>query len=337
MIQLIGQKGLGEMLRYTFWTGLIGLIIIAVIFMTGPREVMDRTITFVAAEMGDDLDVYLAKREAAIPGIRPGAEAEIIWADPTARSKTELSFVYLHGFSASKEEIRPVPDRVAAAFGANLFYARLRGHGRDGEALASATAGQWWNDTVEALEIGRRLGERVIVIGASTGATLATLALADPEVSRNIVGFVAVSPNYEFHGAPLAVLTMPYAREILPPIMGERREWEPVSEDQGLWWTTSYPSVAVLPMAATVSAAKGLDFGRISRPALMIFDDDDQVVNHVITRQVAVQWGADVSILSPASNAVEAPSRHIIVGDIMGPRLTEPVTTAIVEWVKALN
>lgn len=325
------------MLRYTFWTGLIGLIIIAAIFLTGPREVMDRTVTFDPAMLGDDLERYLAEREAAIPGVRPGAEAEIIWADQADPAKTDLAIVYLHGFSATKEEIRPVPDRVAAALGANVFFARLRGHGRDGEALAAATAGQWWNDTIEALEIGRRIGERVIVIGASTGATLATLALADGDVSANVVAFIAISPNYRFHGAPLAVLTMPYAREILPPIMGERREWEPINEEQGLWWTTSYPSVAVLPMAATVSAAQDIDVGQIDRPALMIFADDDQVVDHEVTRQVATAWGGDVTILNPAPNASESPSRHIIVGDIMGKSLTEPVTTAIIDWVKGLK
>lgn len=325
------------MLRYTFWTGLIGLIILGVIFMTGPRETMDLTITFDAGDIGDDPAAFVAMREAAIPGIRPGAEAEVIWADPATRAKTDIAIVYLHGFSASKEEIRPVPDLVADALGANMFYARLRGHGRDGAALASAKAGEWWNDTVEALEIGRRLGDRVIVIGASTGATLATLALAELDVARDVIGLVAVSPNYRFHGAPLALLTMPYAREILPPVMGETREWEPANKDQALWWTTSYPSVAVLPMAATVSAAEGIDVGRINRPVMMIFVDADQVVDHEVTRQVASQWGADVTILNPEPAPSETPSHHIIAGDIMAPSLTKPVANAIIGWARALN
>lgn len=325
------------MLRYTLYTCLVVLIIIGVIFVAGPREPMDRTLTFDATKIGDDLDGYVAAGEAATPGIRPGAEAEIIWANPAAPTKTEIALVYLHGFSATKAEIRPTPDLVAKALGANVYYARLRGHGRDGDALAAATAGEWWNDTVEAIEIGRRIGGRVVLIGASTGATLATLALDDAEVSRDVVGLVAVSPNYRFHGAPLALLTMPYARDILPPIMGERREWEPYNEDQGLWWTTSYPSVAVLPMAATVSAAEAIDVSRITHPAMMIFVDDDQVVDHNITREVAARWGGDVAILNPSPTPAETPSRHIIVGDIMAPSQTKPVADAMIEWIRALK
>ena len=325
------------MLRYAFYTCLIGLIIIGAIFATGPREPLDPTLTFKATQIGDDVEAYVREGEAATPGIRPGAEAEIIWADPSLPAKTDIALVYLHGFSATKHEIRPVPDRVASELGANVYYARLRGHGRDGDALAAATAGEWWNDTAEAIEIGRRLGDRVVLIGASTGATLATLALADADVGRGVAGLVAISPNYLFRGAPLALLTMPYAREILPPLMGDRREWEPFNEDQGLWWTTSYPSVAVLPMAATVSAAEAVDVSQITQPAMMVFVDDDQVVDHSVTREVAAKWGGAVAILNPEPAPSEAPSRHIITGDIIAPSQTLPVAETIISWIRALK
>ncbi|MEO1612581.1 MAG: alpha/beta fold hydrolase, partial [Pseudomonadota bacterium] len=219
-----------------------GLLLSALlaILLFGPRETFERGDGFDAATLPADLDAYLAEAEAAIPGITPGGEKKIVWAGAPGE-RTAFSLVYLHGFSASKEEIRPVPDGVAEALGANLYYARFAGHARDGAALASVSAGDWWRDALEALEIGRRIGERVIVIGTSTGATMATIALADPDAARNVAGLVAISPNYAVKGAPLAVLTAPLARQILPLAFGAERSWEPLNEAQAKWWTTSYP------------------------------------------------------------------------------------------------
>ena len=68
--------------------------------------------------------------------IRPGLQKEIVWANPATKTKTPLAIVYIHGFSASKGEVRPLPDKVASALGANLFFTRLTGHGEDGAAMA---------------------------------------------------------------------------------------------------------------------------------------------------------------------------------------------------------
>ena len=92
----------------------------------------------------------------------------MVWHD-TVGAKTKTSIVVMHGFSATSEEIRPLPDLVAKELGANIYFMRFKGHGRDGNALASATAGDWLEDTAEAMEIGRRIGEKVIIIGTSMG------------------------------------------------------------------------------------------------------------------------------------------------------------------------
>lgn len=99
----------------------------------------------------------------------PGAEKTIIWANDS-REKTPLSIIYLHGFSATCRETAPVFDRVAEKLGANLFYTRLTGHGRDSEAMGEVTLNAFLNDAMEAWEIGRTIGEEVIIVGTSTGA-----------------------------------------------------------------------------------------------------------------------------------------------------------------------
>ena len=80
--------------------------------------------------------------------------------------------------------MRPLPDKVAAALGANLFYTRLTGHGQDGAAMAEGSVNAWINDYAEAIAIGRAIGDKVVVIGTSTGASLATWAASQPALAQ---------------------------------------------------------------------------------------------------------------------------------------------------------
>ncbi|TIR08816.1 MAG: alpha/beta hydrolase, partial [Mesorhizobium sp.] len=104
-------------------------VILVLAFALGPRVQVDTTVRFDSSLIGDDPQAYLARREAAVPDIRDGLEKEIIWANPMIHARTPLSIVYVHGFSASKGEVRPLPDEVADQLDANLFYTRLTGHG----------------------------------------------------------------------------------------------------------------------------------------------------------------------------------------------------------------
>ena len=81
---------------------------LVVVYFSVPGERFDRGPSASANSLPADLDVYLAESERQIPDIRPGAEKSIIWAGEPG-TKTEFSVVYVHGFSASKEESRPVP------------------------------------------------------------------------------------------------------------------------------------------------------------------------------------------------------------------------------------
>ena len=89
----------------------------------------------------------------------PGTEALVAWAGEPGH-QTDVALVYLHGFSASRQEIAPVIERVAEARGANVFFTRLTGHGLDGAGLAAASLDDWLTDSRRALEIGARLGRR---------------------------------------------------------------------------------------------------------------------------------------------------------------------------------
>ena len=202
------------MRRKTVTVGVAVIALLALAFLLGPRVKVDTTVRFDAAAIGADPDAYLAREEAKVHNIRPGLQKEIVWADPKTKAKTPLAIVYIHGFSASKGEVRPLPDSVAAALGANLFYTRLTGHGQDSAAMADGSVNAWINDYAEAIAIGRAIGDKVVVIGTSTGASLATFAVSRPELSQDVATIVAISPNYGLQAAGSDLLTLPWGGQL---------------------------------------------------------------------------------------------------------------------------
>ncbi|QFS82004.1 Thermostable monoacylglycerol lipase [Roseivivax sp. THAF40] len=310
------------------------ILVVAVALWLAPEEPDDLSAQFDEALLSDGVDAYLEGREARVPDLREGAAKRVIWAR-VPEDRTEWAVVYLHGFSAGPEEIRPVPDRVAEALGANLYFARLTGHGRDGAAMAEASLPHWMGDVAEAMAIGRRIGERVLVLGTSTGGTLATLAAHDPDLSEDVAGLVLISPNYRVKSLSAMILTWPGVRYWGPLLAGAERRFSPQNADHAAHWTTAYPTTALLPMAETVKAARAVPHDRIDTPALFVFSDLDQVVDAGVTRQVASAWGGPVEIM-PVDPARTEPAAHVIAGDILSPEMTGPVVARIVDWARAL-
>ena len=136
-----------------------------VILLLGKREPADLTLPKVSIDTS--VDHYLEKREKKVLGLQPGVCKEVIWAEKRGK-KTKFSIIFLHGFSASKFELSPFPNAIARGLNANIYNARLSGHGCGGEALGKVKVKDWIFDLSEALEIGRKIGEKIIIIGSST-------------------------------------------------------------------------------------------------------------------------------------------------------------------------
>lgn len=319
-------------MRRLWKIALVVLAILAVAFVLGPRPDTAEIMSFDPSTLGPDLDAYLTKSEAAFSDIREGLHKEIIWADPGSKTKTAVSIVYLHGYSASRVEIDPVPQNVAGALGANLFYTRLAGHGRSGEAMAEAKLTDWFDDTAEALEIGKRLGDRVLVLSVSTGGTLATWAASRPELATKMDALVMLSPNYAVHGAPIWLLNMPWGETLLPLILGSERSWEPRNEGQAHGWTTRYPSKAVFPMGALLKVVSGVDPAALKVPALFIYSMQDKVVVPERTAEVVKAWGGPIEAVN-IENADDE-NHHVITGDILSPGTTQAVSETITAWAR---
>lgn len=326
-------------LRWVIGIGVVLWLALFVLDWIGPTEpVVLRAPTPDLPPLAE-LQDWLAAREAAVPDLRPAAAKRIVWAGDAA-VRTDWAVVYLHGFSASLAEIRPVPDRVAAQLGANLFFARLTGHGRDGAAMAEADVADWVADTAEALAVGRALGERVLVIGTSTGATLGALAAHDAEMAAGVAGMVLVSPNFRVAGWAGRLMEWPAVRSWGPRLVGAERGFTPRSPDHGQFWTTRYPTAALAPLGALTRAVRSLDPGAARLPALFVVSERDRIVDsHAALRQAA-GWGHGAGVRAELMSVSPQPgddsAGHVVAGDILSPGGTAPLVARILGWVAGL-
>lgn len=319
--------------RFLYRVLFILFLVFGAVYLFGPDEQMTGEIVFNPSNIGDDAELYLTERESAYSDIRTGLQKEIIWQDEATKGKTAYSVIYLHGYTASKEEIRPVPDRTAEHLGANLFYARFKGHGRTSDAMAEVTVDGWLNDAAEAIAVGAATGDKVVVIATSTGAAIVTwLAANKPELVSSVAAFVFVSPNYGIHPPADFVLRFPLARTFVPLFFGKERLVERETEAERHAWTTPYASVSLAPMAKIMEEGRETNVGAINIPALFIFSPNDQVVNPENTRNVMSRWGGETEAMEVTDSTDD--SEHVIAGDLRSPNTTDKVVERVNEWLE---
>ncbi|MDJ0752645.1 MAG: alpha/beta fold hydrolase [Ardenticatenaceae bacterium] len=308
---------------------LVVLAAVLIFLWRGPRVEVDETIH--SFPLPEDLEKYLKRSEGRFEDIRPNTEKKIIWADPQKKQKTAVAFIYLHGFSASRQETAPLLDLVGRDLEANIFYTRLSGHGRSGEAMGEATVNDWLNDATEALAIGRQLGEKVVVVGTSTGATLATWLV---EREHDLLACIMLSPNLGLRDKRSEYFLSPWANVFVPLVFGRTRSRPPMNELDGKYWTTSYPSVSMLPMMGIVDHVRRYDFDRIKTPLMMIYSPDDVVIDIEEMTRIFNDWGTQDKTLLPVKTT--HPTHHVIVGDLREPQNNEPVKEAIADFLTPL-
>jgi esterase/lipase len=306
------------------------------VFVFGPREPVRLSAGHNKIMIGDDIDAYLAMREGQFDDIIDGVEKQVIWADE-ANVKTPLSIIYLHGFTASSKEIRPVPDRVATALGANLYFTRFTGHGRQPTALANATVGHWMDDVGEAIKIGKQIGETVIIMATSTGGTLAAAAALDKAAMENIGGIIFVSPNFAINSRAANLLTWPFARQWVPLVIGKEQQGNPRNDLHARYWMMTYPTTALMPMAAIVAAVDRESYDDVEVPALFYYSRQDQVVAPEKTAAFARSWGGESNSIIASLTADDDRFSHIIAGDIVSPNQTESAVEHMLAWITGLQ
>jgi esterase/lipase len=253
-----------------FLSFVVFILVLTVIYFLGPKPTKPiYDITLPKVPELSSLTAYVALQESNYK-IKPGNEAEIVWADPTPE-QTEYAIVYLHGFSASKAEGNPVYYYLAKALHANLYLSRLADHGLDTIApMEYFTADRLWESGKQAYAIGRKLGKKVILVGTSTGGTLALqLAATYPEINSLIL----MSPNIAINDKNSWLLNNPWGLHIARKVTGgKERKVEGKSQAYKKFWYTNYRIESLVQLEEMIesSMTKQL-FSEIKQPVLMLY------------------------------------------------------------------
>jgi len=217
----------------------------------------------------NDLENYIKTIETGHK-VKPGNEAEIVWADST-HQQTEYAIVYLHGFSASKNEGNPIHINLAKKLNANLFLARLADHGIDTIApMLHFTADKLWESSKQAYAIGKKLGKKVILVGTSTGGTVALkLAATYPEINSLIL----ISPNIAINDKNAWLLNDPWGLQIAKKVVGgDERKIDGRTEEYKKYWYTNYRLESLVELQEFIESSMNKStFQKISQPVLMLY------------------------------------------------------------------
>ncbi|MEY4885180.1 MAG: hypothetical protein RL151_489 [Bacteroidota bacterium] len=283
------------LIKYAYMKKLVWILVIiigslSIVYVLGPTPetpVYDSALPEMPSTAAA-LEAVITASESARK-VKPDNEARIVWAD-SLHQKTPYSIVYLHGFSASQEEGDPVHEHFAKTFGCNLYLARLAEHGIDTtDVMVGLTADKYWNSVKEALAIGMQIGEKVILMGTSTGGTNALqLAATYPD---KVHALILYSPNIEIFDPNAPLLNDPWGLQIARQVIGSRYiTTKNQSETYRKYWNSKYRLEAVVALQELVETTMTPEtFGRVKQPTLLLYYYKDEVHQDSVVKVSAMR------------------------------------------------
>lgn len=202
-----------------------------------------------------ELESIIASHEDTFAPIKPEARARIVWHDEQQKTKTDYSLVYLHGFKSSQGEGHPVHQTIAKKFGCNLYLARLQGHGLErGQYFGDLSSSALIQSAIDACRIGQKIGRNVLVMGTSTGGSLALYAAASDTCPVPIKGLILYSPLIHLYGFSSLLLENRIGRTLLQIFPGKDHElkYDPFTDDEAAIWYSSYSLNGALALGQTI-------------------------------------------------------------------------------------
>ena len=264
--------------------GLLLLVIIAA-YCLGPKPAPPQLgvslpkVMFDLTALADSIE----RAEQSVANLKPNNEARIIWADSLPK-QTAYALVYLPGFTATYVEGDPVHRDFATRYGFNMYVPRWRDHGLDVEdKLLHYHPDSVLQTAAHALAVGKRIGEKVLLMSTSTGGTLSIyLAAQYPEL---VDGIIAYSPNISIKDESAKVLTMPWGLQIARQIVGGTHRYFEADEEFQKYWYNHYRLEGLVQLQSLVEHTMTPEtFAEVEAPFFLgYFYKNDSIQDQVVS------------------------------------------------------
>jgi esterase/lipase len=301
-------------------TLLVIVLVLVVVYFVGPhpsKPVYSNDLPIISS-ISSGLDSFINHQESQHK-IKPNNEARIVWANDSLKQKTEYAIVYLHGFSASQEEGNPVHREIAKQFGCNLYLSRLSQHGIDTtDALYNMTAENLWESAKQAYAIGKQLGNKVILMGTSTGGSLALqLAAAYPEIT----GLILFSPNIAINDPNAWLLNNPWGLQIARLVKGSKLNTAGNNTPEyKQYWNKQYRLEATVQLEEMLETTmNNTTFEKVKQPTLTLYYyKDEQHQDPVVKVSAMKEMMAHLGTSADQKKMVAIPEAgsHVIASPI---------------------
>lgn len=276
----------------------------------------------------ESAEVFVKAKESKFSNIKENNNSHILWSNGL-QQKTKYALVYLHGFSASPKEISPVLEESSKKLNANVYFPRLSGHGLNNDFMEKLNSDQLFQDAEESYHIGQALGEKIVLVGTSTGASLATwLASRHPDIAAMIL----LSPNMGIRDPKGFLAAGPLGYWITSLIVGPYYEWIPKRPDQSQFWTSRYSARGINAMMNVVHEVTDLAFDKIQTPSLIFWTPQDKVVNIKKSLSILNNLGSEKKIFIEFTTA-----EHVLAGHITAPENVLKASETIATFVNELT
>ncbi len=268
------------------------LLVLVIVYLAGPKMPKPEYNTELPHEVSTPelAEQMILAKDAAAGTIRPGNESIMIWANDSLKNNTPFCLLYLHGFSASPMEGNPVHVNFARHFGMNAYIPLLTEHGLETEdPLLNMSPDRLWESAKQSFVLAKALGEKVILMGTSTGSTLALKLAA--EYPGDIAGLFLYSPNIRIFQKVAVVLSKPWGLQLGRGIAGGKYRLLEEDPETDAFWYNKYRVEAVVYLQQLIETTmkKGL-FQRVDIPVFAgyYYKDDEHQDNTVSVK--AIHW-----------------------------------------------
>ncbi len=300
------------------------LLLLVIIVIAGPgkpKPVLNKELpsfTLTSSQVGQ----YVNNKELAVLNIRPANASQVHYANDTTREQTVYCLLYLHGFSASPQEGNPSHVDLGKAFGMNTYIPRLAEHGLENpDALLNMTPDNLWNSAKEALVVAKALGKKVILMGTSTGGTLALQMAAD--YPNDVAAVILYSPNVKLANKASWLLARPFGLQLGRMILGGKYRILNSDPKTDPYWYIRYRVEGVVYLQQLLEKTmKAKIFKKITQPVFVGYYYKDKANQDKQVSVSAILWMYENLGTSPDKKVKVAfpdAGDHVIGCDLINP------------------